>query len=78
VNPNTMQRAFQELERSGLVFTQRSSGRFVTEEVTVIEAERSRVAHKTVRGFLEDMKQLGFSQEETVQAVMNYKKEENE
>ena len=36
VNPNTMQRAFQELERGGLVFSQRNSGRFVTEDVEAI------------------------------------------
>ena len=44
VNPNTMQRALQELEREGLVFSQRSSGRFVTEDVSVIDRARSALA----------------------------------
>ena len=30
VNPNTMQKAFSELERNGLIWTQRTAGRFVT------------------------------------------------
>lgn len=32
VNPNTMQKALSELERDGLVKSQRTSGRFVTED----------------------------------------------
>ena len=36
VNPNTMQRAFSELEREGLVYTQRTNGRFITEDITMI------------------------------------------
>ena len=41
VNPNTMQRALQELEREGMVFSQRTAGRFVTEDEAVInEAKR--------------------------------------
>ena len=34
VNPNTMQRALAELERDGLVYSQRTAGRFVTEDNT--------------------------------------------
>ena len=30
VNPNTMQRALTELEREGLVYSERTAGRFVT------------------------------------------------
>ena len=40
VNPNTMQRAFAELERSGLILTQRNSGRVVTEDMTKIQRFR--------------------------------------
>lgn len=36
VNPNTMQKAFAELERSGLIETKRTSGRFVTEDKNMI------------------------------------------
>lgn len=37
VNPNTMQKALSELERTGLVLSQRTSGRFITEDLTMIE-----------------------------------------
>ena len=44
VNPNTMQRALQELEREGLVFSQRTSGRFVTEDVALIDSAKRAIA----------------------------------
>ena len=64
VNPNTMQRALQQLEREGLVFSQRSSGRFVTEDVSVIDRARSALAAEYVRRYRDSMVSLGFSEDE--------------
>ena len=64
VNPNTMQRALQQLEREGLVFSQRSSGRFVTEDVSVIDRARSALATEYVRRYRDSMASLGFSEDE--------------
>ena len=64
VNPNTMQRALQKLEREGLVFSQRSSGRFVTEDVSVIDRARSALAAEYVRRYRDSMASLGFSEDE--------------
>ena len=64
VNPNTMQRALQQLEREGLVFSQRSSGRFVTEDVSVIDRARSALAAEYVRRYRDSMASLGFSEDE--------------
>ena len=69
VNPNTMQRAFQELERLGLVYTQRSSGRFVTEDMAVISDTRKKLAEETVRAFLSSMSALGFDREQIVEML---------
>ena len=44
VNPNTMQRAFAELERDGLVYSQRTAGRFVTEDRAMIEQTKKALA----------------------------------
>ena len=55
VNPNTMQRALTELERDGLVYSQRTSGRYVTEDRDVISAARHALAAGKVRTFLSDM-----------------------
>lgn len=76
VNPNTMQKALQELERSGLVFAQRTSGRFVTEDTEMIEDLRRRLAMEQAAAFLEGMKKLGLSKEEALALVADAEKEE--
>lgn len=64
VNPNTMQRALAELEREGLVYSQRTSGRFVTEDGRAIAAARGELAEAKIRAFLDSMAALGYSREE--------------
>ena len=64
VNPNTMQRALQELERDGMVYTQRTSGRFVTEDTKVIESAKKQLAADQIKDFLEQMGRLGYPKEE--------------
>lgn len=60
VNPNTMQKAFSELERSGLINTQRTSGRTVTEDVALINRIRDDMAKGHVREFVSKMQELGY------------------
>ena len=60
VNPNTMQKAFAELERSGLIVTKRTSGRFVTEDKDMITQIRTQLAQEEALSFIEKMKELGF------------------
>ena len=69
VNPNTMQRAMMEMEREGLVFSQRTAGRFVTEDAARIKDLRETLARDQVKEFLESMYLLGFRQEEIVSFV---------
>lgn len=64
VNPNTMQRAFAQLEQTGLVYTKRTSGRFITEDEDAIRALRLGIAKSKTNMFIESMKQLGFDEEE--------------
>lgn len=60
VNPNTMQRAFAELERTGLVYSKRTSGRFITEDKDMIETLRAEIAESKIQLFLSGMQQLGY------------------
>ena len=69
VNPNTMQKAFAELERSGLILTQRTNGRTVTENVEVIRSMKQNLAKEHVELFFEKMKALGFSKEEILELI---------
>lgn len=64
VNPNTMQKAFAELERNGLLVTQRTNGRTVTENVQLINEIRSGLAREYVIDFFGKMRKLGFSDQE--------------
>ncbi len=77
VNPNTMQRALQQLEREGLVFTQRSSGRFVTEDVAAIDRARAALAAEHVRRYRDSMRSLGFSGEEMTALLTGSGEEED-
>lgn len=61
VNPNTMQRALQELERNGLVVTQRTSGRTVTTEQSLVDELKKARALEYTRKYLTQMKQLGLN-----------------
>ena len=76
VNPNTMQRAFQELEREGLVFSQRSSGRFVTEDVSIIEKAKMALAQEHISKFISSMERLGYDRAEII-ALLEGKNEED-
>ena len=69
VNPNTMQKALAELERMGLVFAQRTSGRFITEDNKMIEEAKNTLAIKEIDSFFEKMKQLGFEKEEIISLI---------
>ena len=77
VNPNTMQRALQELEREGLVYTQRTAGRFVSEDAAVIERGKRAMAMEKIREFLSAMNSLGYSREEILSLLSEEKEEEN-
>ena len=79
VNPNTMQRALGELERNGLVFSQRTSGRFVTEDIKMIEDAKRTLASRQIQTFLRAMDQLGYQPGEIIALVKTaQEKEEKE
>ena len=69
VNPNTMQRALAELERDGLVYSQRTAGRFVTEDNTMINTAKRSRAERHVKTFLEAMLRLGFRKDEIIDLI---------
>lgn len=73
VNPNTMQRALVKLEEDGLLYTQRTSGRYVTEETERIMEVKRALAEELIRQFVENMNRLGYTREQSVELL---KKEE--
>ena len=71
VNPNTMQKALSEMEERGLVFAQRTSGRFITDNADVIESLKESLAIGEIKGFLQKMSRLGIDREAAVILINN-------
>ena len=69
VNPNTMQRAMAELERIGLVYSNRTSGRMITDNKKRIEELKMTTALESLQAFIEDMKKLGYGKEDILQMI---------
>ena len=76
VNPNTMQRALSELEGSGLIYAQRTSGRFVTEDTARIRQAKEKLASMQVREFIRKMQELGMNREEIAELFREIIREE--
>ena len=72
VNPNTVQRAFQELEKEGLVYSARTSGRFVTEDEKLIDQKRHEIAQSLMKNFVTEMAAIGFSSAEIKAIITDY------
>ena len=78
VNPNTMQRALTELERDGLVYSQRTAGRFVTEDQSMIASAKRSLAESHIQTFLRAMAHLGYDREEILALLRQEEIEEGE
>jgi DNA-binding transcriptional regulator YhcF (GntR family) len=72
VNPNTMQRALAELERRGLVYSERTSGRFVTKEEAVLKSLHEELAKRYFQELAEKLRKIGMSGEEIHEAVRKW------
>ena len=78
VNPNTMQRALAQLETEGLVRTERTAGRYVTEDTVLIEQLRAATAEKFAAEFLEKMQGIGYSPAQVAELMARHTKEEKD
>ena len=74
VNPNTLQRALQELERKGMVYAQRTAGRFVTEDKELISEAKMSLAKKHVENYIKNMTEIGFDINEMVSLLTKEEK----
>lgn len=61
VNPNTVQRAYQELEREDVAYTQRGMGRYITEDEGKIKLLKEQMAEGIINTFIEGMTKLGYN-----------------
>ena len=75
VNPNTMQKALSELEKPGLVYTNRTSGRYITSDEDLIKSLKKESASSLILEFLDRMKQIGFPPQEALSLISNLVKD---
>lgn len=71
VNPNTMQRALSELERMELMSSNRTSGRFITEDVGIIQSAKLEIASKSISDFLGNMQKIGCDKEAAIKLLQS-------
>lgn len=72
VNPNTMQKALSELEREGVLYSQRTAGRFVAEDMERVEGLQEQMAKEQMACFAQAMERLGYEPKETLRLFEQY------
>ena len=77
VNPNTVQRAYSELEREGLVQSERTSGRFVSIDEAKMEELKNELSNGYIKELFARLRALGMDDQEIANAVKKWKEEEN-
>lgn len=75
VNPNTMQRALAQLEQEGILRTERTSGRYVTEDAAVLEVLRGQLASGIIADLYCKLRAIGMDDDQIVAAVAAWKDE---
>ena len=78
VNPNTMQRALAQLEAEGLVYTERTTGRFVTEDTALLEQLRDETARSMTAEYLEKMRGIGYGPAEAAKLMTGWETKESD
>lgn len=76
VNPNTMQRSLAELERDGLLHSERTAGRFITRDAERIEQMRRQVARDQMTDFVTHMRQMGYDPPAILEALRQFLEQE--
>ena len=74
VNPNTMQRALSALESGGLIFSERTTGRFVTNNLELIRKAKEALAKANVENFFSSMAELGYSNDDAISMANELKR----
>ena len=72
VNPNTMQKALAELEQIGLIYTERTNGKFVTDNQKLIEKIKKELANEKVKQYIKDMNDIGIEYDELLTYLQEF------
>lgn len=68
-NPNTVQKALFELEKIGLIYTDRTNGKFVTNNHDIISCVKEDIFKQKSKDFLDEMKKMGLSKDDVIDLI---------
>ncbi len=69
VNPNTMQRALAEIEHTGIIYTRRGDGRYVTDDEGIINSFKNKYVEEYTKRYIESLNNLGLDNSQIINAV---------
>ena len=73
VNPNTMQKALAELESMKLIYTERTNGKFVTNDTKLIEKLKNEYAMELAKSYFQGMKRIGLGKADSIKYLEEIK-----
>ena len=76
VNPNTMQKALTELEEQKLIYTERTNGKYITEDKELIEKIRKEYADELTKKYLSNMETIGINKQHSIKYLKEYEEGE--
>ena len=77
VNPNTVQHSFEILEEKGILYSQRGSGWYVSEDTALAKNTLKSIIEEKTKAYFEAMDSLGLSAEETKKYIEAWSKPQN-
>ena len=77
INPNTIQRAYSELEREGLTYTVAGKGCFVEDDISLLQNKKVNEAFERMMSALTELKESGVAYDEIIERVNKLYKEGN-
>lgn len=73
VNPNTMQKGLMNAEQDRIIYSDRTRGRFVTDDQSIIDSLRQKISKAMIRDFFNNMRSLGIDDDSIVMAVTDWR-----
>ena len=69
VNPNTVQKALKDLEDLGLIYTESTNGKYVTNDENIISKIKDETINKMIGDFFYSMEQIGIDKNQTIDYI---------
>lgn len=72
-NPNTICKALSILEDKKLIYTERTNGKYVSNNLDIIKSHKEEVFEEKINDFLKDMINMGYTKDEVINKIKETK-----